>query len=251
MGQTGHFGKIKFYVKTGKNGKPKMQSFNEMTWNTSINISEHKRSGKKPLVEVTSKNLDEINMTIYFLAEYGIKPWKMLLKLRSYNLDAKVFPLFIGKKRVGNFKFLITNISNNLKAFYRNGKLTGFAAQVTFKEYTYAKERNKKKKIINSKKKKSNKNKIPGGQKEGSVSQEGKTQNKKTSDKNYSGKIKKGYQVYIVKKGDTLWDLAVKYYGKGSKYVKIYNANKTSTEGFNTISNPEKIYPGWKIKIPC
>ena len=73
MGKVGHFGKIKFYAKTGKKGRPKMQYFGEMTWNTSINISEHKRIGKKPLVEVTSKNLDEISMAIYFLAEYAFK----------------------------------------------------------------------------------------------------------------------------------------------------------------------------------
>ena len=39
MGKVGHFGKIKFYAKTGKKGRPKMQSFGEMTWNTSINLS--------------------------------------------------------------------------------------------------------------------------------------------------------------------------------------------------------------------
>ena len=81
MGQVGHFGEIKFYTKTGKKGKPKMQSFNEMTWNTSINISEHKRNGKKPLVEITSRNLDEIGMTIYFMAEYGVKTVENAFKI--------------------------------------------------------------------------------------------------------------------------------------------------------------------------
>ncbi|MFG6330028.1 MAG: phage tail protein [Lachnospiraceae bacterium] len=250
MGKTGHFGEIKFYVKTGKKGKPKMQSFNEMTWNTSINISEHGRSGKKPLVEVTSKNLDEISMTIYFLAEYGVKPWKMLLKLRSYNLGAKVFPLYIGGRRVGSFGFVITDISNDMKAFYKNGKLTGFAAHVTFKEYPYVKGKNKKKKIVKSKKKKS-KNSQGSGSKKGNATQKSQAKGKGTKSSSSSGRIKKGYQTYTVKKGDTLWDLAVKYYGSGRKYIKIYNANKTSTEGFNTIQNPEKIYSGWRIKIPC
>ena len=249
MGQVGHFGEIKFYTKTGKKGKPKMQSFNEMTWNTSINISEHKRNGKKPLVEVTSRNLDEIGMTIYFMAEYGVKPWKMLLKLRSYNLKAKVFPLFIGGRRVGSFKFLITNISNDMKVFYKNGKLTGFAAQVTFKEYPYVKGNSKKKKTVSSKKKKNKKSKSGNGIKDTGTDNK-KTSGKSTSGKDSSSRIKKGYQAYVVKKGDTLWDLAVKYYGKGGKYVKIYNANKSPSKGFDTIHNPEKIYPGWIIKIP-
>ena len=216
MGKVGHFGKIKFYAKTGKKGRPKMQSFGEMTWNTSINISEHKRSGKK---------------------------------LRSYNLGAEVYPLYIGGRRVGSSGFIITDISNDMKAFYKNGKLTGVAANVTFKEYPYVKNKNKKKKIVKSKKKNS-KNGQGSGSKNGNTTQSSNTQGKGTENSSHSSRINKGYQAYVVKKGDTLWDLAVKYYGSGSKYVKIYNANKTSTEGFDAIKNPDKIYPGWRIKIP-
>lgn len=51
-------------------------------------------------------------------------------------------------------------------------------------------------------------------------------------------------RTYTVKKGDTLWGIAKKYYGKGSQYTKIYNANK------DKIKNPNLIYPGQVIKIP-
>lgn len=51
--------------------------------------------------------------------------------------------------------------------------------------------------------------------------------------------------IYIVKKGDCLWNIAKKYYGSGSKYTKIYNANK------NKIKNPNLIYPGQKLTIPA
>ncbi|MDE7052207.1 MAG: LysM peptidoglycan-binding domain-containing protein [Lachnospiraceae bacterium] len=133
-----------------------------------------------------------------------------------------------------------------MKAFYKNGKLTGVAANVTFKEYPYVKDKNKKKKVVKSKKK----NSQDSGSKSGNTTQSSSTQGKGTENSSRSNGINKGFQVYVVKKGDTLWDLAVKYYGSGSKYVKIYNANKTSTEGFDAIKNPDKIYPGWRIKIP-
>lgn len=51
-------------------------------------------------------------------------------------------------------------------------------------------------------------------------------------------------RTYTIKKGDSLWAIAVKFYGKGNQYVKIYNANK------DKIKNPNLIYPGQKIKIP-
>lgn len=49
---------------------------------------------------------------------------------------------------------------------------------------------------------------------------------------------------YTVKSGDCLWNIAKKYYGDGSKYIKIYNANK------KIIKNPDLIYVGQKLEIP-
>ena len=49
---------------------------------------------------------------------------------------------------------------------------------------------------------------------------------------------------YTIKKGDTLWGIAVKYYGNGSQYTKIYNANK------KILKSADLIYPGQKIVIP-
>lgn len=230
MGKIGNFGDIEFYVKT-KNGRLMAQSFEGMKWDTSINVEEHKRQRKKPLLEVTGKNCDEISMNIYFYASLGVNPWKKLLKLRRYNLEGKVFPLKIGSRRIGNYKWVIVKVSNDLKLFYKNGKVMSVMSAVTFKEYPYKKGSKKKKKVKNKKKSSS---KAGDGKTSGS-----------------SGKRnKKGYIAYVVKKGDTLWALAKKYYKSGVKYTKIYNANKTKTKGFNVITNPDKILPGWKIKIP-
>lgn len=52
-------------------------------------------------------------------------------------------------------------------------------------------------------------------------------------------------QTYTVKKGDTLWALAKRFYGSGSKWGTIYEANK-ATIG----SNPNLIRPGMVLVIP-
>ena len=51
-------------------------------------------------------------------------------------------------------------------------------------------------------------------------------------------------KTYTVKKGDTLWAIAAKYYGKGSEYSKIAGANT------DKISNPNLIYPGQVLTLP-
>jgi hypothetical protein len=54
----------------------------------------------------------------------------------------------------------------------------------------------------------------------------------------------KNETTYTVKDGDTLWAIAKKYYGDGSKYTKIYEANK------DKIKNPNLIYVGQVFVIP-
>lgn len=49
---------------------------------------------------------------------------------------------------------------------------------------------------------------------------------------------------YKVEKGDCLWNIAKAIYGDGSKYTKIYEANK------DKITNPNLIYPDQILTIP-
>lgn len=51
-------------------------------------------------------------------------------------------------------------------------------------------------------------------------------------------------KTYTVKEGDTLWAIAAKYYGKGSEYQQIYNANT------DKISNPNQISAGLVLTLP-
>jgi len=51
-------------------------------------------------------------------------------------------------------------------------------------------------------------------------------------------------QVHEVKKGDTLWKIAERYYGDGSLYMKIFEANR------NILKDPNLIKVGQKLRIP-
>lgn len=62
--------------------------------------------------------------------------------------------------------------------------------------------------------------------------------------------------VYTVKSGDCLWNIAKAAYGDGSKYMTIYNANKSAIEadakkhGKSSSSQGHWIWPGLKLTIP-
>lgn len=51
-------------------------------------------------------------------------------------------------------------------------------------------------------------------------------------------------EYYEIASGDTLGGIAKRFYGSASKYTRIHEANK------ELIPDPNKIYPGQKIKIP-
>ncbi|MCF7870497.1 MAG: LysM peptidoglycan-binding domain-containing protein [Candidatus Omnitrophica bacterium] len=52
------------------------------------------------------------------------------------------------------------------------------------------------------------------------------------------------YEDYTIKKNDTLQKISRKFYGTTKKWELIYQENKDS------LTSPDKIYPGMKIKIP-
>jgi len=51
-------------------------------------------------------------------------------------------------------------------------------------------------------------------------------------------------QYYTIAKGDSLWKIAEKFYGNGSKYTGIFEENR------EVIKDPDLIFPGQKIRIP-
>ena len=67
----------------------------------------------------------------------------------------------------------------------------------------------------------------------------------------------KSPRTYTIKGGDTLWSIAKKQYGDGSKYQLIYDANKTVIEdtakrhGRQSSSNGHYLYIGTTLTIPA
>ncbi|MEO0367807.1 MAG: peptidoglycan-binding protein LysM [Pseudomonadota bacterium] len=51
-------------------------------------------------------------------------------------------------------------------------------------------------------------------------------------------------EYYTIKSGDTLWAIASEFLGNGAKYTEIFEANR------EVIEDPDKIFPGQKIRIP-
>lgn len=51
-------------------------------------------------------------------------------------------------------------------------------------------------------------------------------------------------ELYTVKKGDTLWSIARQFYGKGSLWPRIYDANREQ------LSEPGRLRAGMRLVVP-
>lgn len=51
-------------------------------------------------------------------------------------------------------------------------------------------------------------------------------------------------EMYVVKKGDTLWAIATEAYGDGNRYPEIFEANRPM------LTDPDLIFPGQVLRIP-
>ena len=92
----------------------------------------------------------------------------------------------------------------------------------------------------------SNSNANSGGSQSTSTAEETRSDDNRT----------KSSKAYTVKSGDCLWNIAKKYYGDGSKWKTIYNANKSVIEstakkyGKSSSQDGHWIYPKTQLTIP-
>ena len=60
-----------------------------------------------------------------------------------------------------------------------------------------------------------------------------------------SGSSSTAAKIYVVVAGDSLSKIAKREYGNASEWKRIYEANQ------DLLKDPDKIYPGQKLKIPA
>ena len=160
---------------------------------------------------------------------------------KKLKTDKESFRFIVARKNPsGKTRTWDTNILVALEEFELNESADeGDDVIVNFKLKQYKKYSVQKFKVVTTKDKNGTK-KTP-------------TKKTPTRDTKTTNKAK----TYTIKSGDCLWNIAKSQYGDGSKWKKIYNANKTTIEnaakkrGYKSSSNGHWIFPGTKLTIPA
>lgn len=113
----------------------KVQTFKDMTRTVGSQWATHSRIGRKDQVEYLRPALQKITFTMELDAWYGVNPRAMLDKLAALAERGTVNTLVIGGRRVGNYRWRITDLSEEWETIYNRGELTRAKVSVTMQEY--------------------------------------------------------------------------------------------------------------------
>lgn len=141
--------------------------------------------------------------------------------IKKLKGEKKPFQLIISRATPGGTGLYGTNITVSLEDYTIKedaGDATDVEVSLTFKQYQEFKTKTVE---------------VLAGESEAEITV---TENRETSNAPTTDR-------YTVKSGDTLWGIAKTYYGDGSQWKRIADANPQ-------IGDPDLIYPGWELAIP-
>lgn len=130
MALIGTWGKITFAV-----SRKKIKTFDDLKWDFSAKYATHDRHLKKPLLEFTGTDIENISFTMFFSVFLGVNPMTEILKLRKAVERGEVNRLIIGSKAYGSGKWVITKISNTMERYDNHGNLLAAKANITMQSY--------------------------------------------------------------------------------------------------------------------
>lgn len=119
------FGCSSFYIKT----------FNNLSIDKSVEWIEQKIIGNKPKLQFNGEQLDNLKFDIHLNAAWNINPLAAAKELSDYMKEGKKLKFILGGKIVGSGYYVITNITENHKAFSPIGTVIKMDLSIQLKEY--------------------------------------------------------------------------------------------------------------------
>ena len=227
MAMIGYIGKdadsgIQFVVSREVFRTPK-----DMTWSGSARYATHERHNTHALTELTGLDPDKFSFDILLTAELGVNPLDEVVKIWGFERDAEAVGLVIGGKGYGKYRWNVVKHETKIEYTDAEGNMYAVEVSLDLVEYLKGETHNTSKKAAEPEQ----------------TSQPAQPAQQVATSTGGGGS---GGSSYTVKKGDNLWNLAKKYYGDGSQWRKIYDANRDVIGG-----NPNLIYPGQTYTIPA
>ncbi len=115
--------------------RSKINTFDSIKWDSSVNYSEIDRHLKDPLLEYTGTGADRISFSMYFSVFLGVNPLDEIVKLLNAERKGTIMFLIIGPKKYGKNKWVIDKTSKTLERFDNKGNILTAKVDVSLIAY--------------------------------------------------------------------------------------------------------------------
>lgn len=126
----GSFGKIVF-----ETSDKRILTFSDFKRDTAARWSKHEVIGKQPVSEYLGPDLDTITFKIDLNGLLGVKPREEAENWLRMARSGQVETLVIGTRRLGLYKWKVTNVSQLWPTILNNGEVLRATIDVTLEEY--------------------------------------------------------------------------------------------------------------------
>lgn len=110
-------------------------TFQKFTRTSGSEWATHSRIGRKDQVEYLRPKLQKVTFTMLLDATLGVRPRAMLDLLNACTEQGIINPLVIGGRRVGYYRWRITDLSETWETVFNRGELVSAKVNVTMQEY--------------------------------------------------------------------------------------------------------------------
>ncbi len=110
-------------------------TFSDMNHTVGSSWAMHSRMGLKDQTEYLRPNLQKLTFTITLDCNYGVRPRATLDMLARHAERGDVYAFVVGGKRVGRYRWRITDLSEAWEVVYNRGELARAKVNVTMEEY--------------------------------------------------------------------------------------------------------------------
>lgn len=110
-----------------------IKTFKDLSRNSKAKYETHNIIGRKPKLEFTGYELDDIQFNMQLNSTLGLDPVKQIDALRTYKENREVLTFILAKKVLG--QFVIEEVNDSYTSIDNKGKIIKANVSIKLKEY--------------------------------------------------------------------------------------------------------------------
>lgn len=130
-GGIGHIGKNIVFETSDQ----RILNFSKMQRTVKGRWASHSRVGKKPQKQFLGPDADQLTFSITLNAEHGVRPRETVENIEKAIQTGEPQTVVIGQKKVGNNKYVITEMSESWETILNRGEVVKISCDLTLEEY--------------------------------------------------------------------------------------------------------------------